>query len=300
MRILYIAKHGSGDNDDEGAITHAFRELGHEVITLGEHRGRRAINYKTPAPDLLLFHKWDDTTTLRELRGRYPIAFWYFDLVTYPDPSLTSRNRQRVSWMNRITPLVDIGFCTDGDWVNQDTSGKLVRLLQGADERFVGAGNYHSDFKMVNVLFPGHAKGGQGRLNHVRHLEQKYGAGFSNCNGLHQRRLADRVAMTRFVVAPQHPATDHYWSNRVYLISGFGGCLLHPYCETLTQHYEDRKSILLYHSVEECDELIAEYSGSLSSCYEIQANALHTTIQRHLYRHRCEQLISVGKERGLW
>src|SRR5690606_959569 len=66
-------------------------------------------------------------------------AFWYFDLVNAQDQSVAARSQQRRAWMNTVLPYVDIGFCTDGDWVANDTSGKLVTLRQGYDQRLLPA-----------------------------------------------------------------------------------------------------------------------------------------------------------------
>ena len=43
MKIVYVAKHHSGDNDDEGAICYALEALGHEVVRFRENEGDRAI-----------------------------------------------------------------------------------------------------------------------------------------------------------------------------------------------------------------------------------------------------------------
>src|SRR5437762_2659363 len=104
MKILYVAKHGSGGNDDEGAITHALRVLGHEVDCVHEDYDRRptGVNPFARPRDLVLFHKWNDFDQLRALSG--PKCFWYFDLVECDDPSLRRRCRQRVEWMSRTIP----------------------------------------------------------------------------------------------------------------------------------------------------------------------------------------------------
>src|SRR5262245_30017975 len=125
MKILYIAKHNSGGNDDEGAISHALTSLGHDVMKVSETKARMIRNEK---PDFMLFRKWYDVNHLA--RFNFPKVFWYFDLVeTAGDPSLEQRARTRRAWMGAIMPRVDLGFCTDGDWVNKNPD-KLVWLPQ--------------------------------------------------------------------------------------------------------------------------------------------------------------------------
>ena len=94
MKIVYIAKHDSGHNDDEGAIAHAFRSLGHEVICVPEDQGRRAALHT--GVDLWLAHKWNDQSGINRIntiknRSGGVLAFWYFDLVLF-DPQDTSLN----------------------------------------------------------------------------------------------------------------------------------------------------------------------------------------------------------------
>jgi len=292
MRIVYVAKHGQPDNDDEGAIAHGIRQLGHDVICLSEVGKARKI-LQTEG-DFLLFHKWEDIETLQ--RVTIPKVFWYFDLVNYPDPVIQHRNQIRMQWMNSVVPLVDLGFCTDGDWVNQDDSGKLIRLMQGADSRVTGRGTklgpYHP------ILFTGIRKGGKGRTEFVDNMKETYDKKFLHVEqGLHQRELADLIASTKIVVAPDAPVTDHYWSNRVYMMLGYGAFLLHPYCRTLAKHYTHGTDIIFYFDRNGLHRLIKHYLEFPENTLMIQQAALKRTLAEHTYTHRCEDLIRTVKER---
>lgn len=290
MRIIYIGKHRSGGNDDEGAIAHVLLSLGHEVVQVIESRGYRAIKYRG---DLALFHHWSDSTHLEQLS--MPRAFWYFDLVTYPDRTLQARNDHRETWMSKMTPLVDVGFCTDGDWVARDKSNTLVRLLQGCDERYAGRDRAEQD---IDILFTGSFRGGGvGRESFVRGMSERYGSGFYQATGHHRENLRALIARSKIVVAPDHPITDNYWSNRVYLTLGFGGFLLHPYAETLTQHYAHGREIVYYRSREELHEQIAYYLSHPEEREAIQEAALQRSLAEHTYRHRVEQMLSILESR---
>lgn len=299
MLIIYVAKHFSGGNDDEGAIAHALHALGHQVIAVDERRADHKLEKLHGTGDLLLFHHWSHAGALARVDW-LPKVFWYFDLVTYPgDPELEARNAARAMWMRTMTPLVDVGFCTDGDWVRQDDSGKLVRLTQGADERVVGRGT--SARARVPVLFVGGTRGcGTGREQFVTRMKRKYTTMFRHIEQrVHGPELANAVATARLVVAPDHPVTDHYWSNRVYLMCGFGACLLHPYSATLADHYQDGEEILYYHSLGHMDELIREYLPKPNDRVRIGNAALERTLTEHTYRIRLVQMLQELRARGI-
>lgn len=293
MNILYVAKHDSGDNDDEGAITYAIESLGHTVQRLDERKGVKAYKYR--GYDFILFHKWRDLPTLRSLSA--PKVFWYFDLVDYPDHTLAGRNQTRTNWMNEITPLVDLGFCTDGDWVAKDTTGKLVCLRQGADVRYAGMGISSQD--RIPILFTGIRHGGIQRSNCVDALFYRYGNRFVQKSGVHGRKLADLIASSRIVVAPEGPATDNYWSNRVYLTLGFGGFLIHPFCQQLVIDYEPGRELIYYRDRPEMFMLIDHFLMNPTKRREISQAALQRTLSEHTYTHRVQRLIEIVKERLL-
>ena len=144
MKILYVAKHDCGDNQDEQAIAYALAQLGHDVVKIHEKPRHRTHNLLTERGDFLLFHKCEDMTILK---NPTPKAFWYFDLVDSEDPTLKPRATSRVQWMRQFMPHCLVGFCTDGDWVEkckQTYPNKLYHLMQGADERMVGFGDRKS------------------------------------------------------------------------------------------------------------------------------------------------------------
>lgn len=317
MEILFVAKHDSGDNDDEGAVAFALRKLGHDVTLVHELRRHRTRDQADALArsrdfDFCLFFKWGTVSEIAALEC--PAAFWFFDMVrsVSNDPSLLSRSESRIRWMYDVVPHVVAGFCTDGDWVrtmNRDPSSpawiedKLVHLAQGADERVTGFGVGDSRYcERFDVLFTGMKHHGRDRAAHVDHLQVTWGKRFTMLGDggprrrLHGRQLADLFAATKVVVAPNGPNTDSYWSNRVYLTLGFGGFLLHPYCEKLLQHYT-HDQLVTYRSVEECDELIDFYLRHPDDRFEMQTKGYARTILDHTYWRRCAELVSVVKER---
>jgi len=287
VQVLYIAKHNSGGNDDEGAITHALQELGHEVITVSEGSGSDALGIDA---DLCLFHKWDDVAILNQLK--MPKAFWYFDLVDWDDSSLRARNRTRLRWMKNIIPHVDRGFCTDGDWINryqEEAGGKLVRLSQGADERFVGMRTGDERF---DLLFTGITRGGRERRRWVVDMANRYGKRFVHYQrGIYRGKLQKYIAQTTTCLGPSSPVTDRYWSNRVYMYLGFGAFMIHRHSEGLAEHYEIGKELITYKTMDELCEKIDYYHAQPEERKRVKVAALARTQGEHLYRHRCETLL---------
>lgn len=296
MRILYIARHGQANsNDDEGAISYALEQLGHEVIKCQESNADLVLGtgYRVSF-DLCLFHKWGDTVAIQQAKKSMPCVFWYFDLVDWPlDATLSSRCEHRKRWMAEVTPLVDLGFLSDGDWQSRDTTGKLHVLRQGADERVVGFGTKQGSAYDCDVLFVGGVKGcGVQRESFVKELRARYGKRFLHVEkGVYGRSLANLVASAKVVVCPDSPVTDRYWSNRVYMMAGFGACLFHPRVEEFVA-----KGMVLYDSRDHLYGLLdahleePQYLGGYRTEILEWAN-------KNLYRHRCEELVLVVKEK---
>jgi len=55
LKILYVARHTCGLNDDEGAITYGLESLGHTVIKIQQDLGFEAQAIRDV--DFCLFHK---------------------------------------------------------------------------------------------------------------------------------------------------------------------------------------------------------------------------------------------------
>lgn len=297
MRVLYVANHKCGGNDDEGAISHAFEALGHQVIKVDESVGVYAVRMIGKV-DLLLFHKWEDTSVLERFKGQCPRVFWYFDLVDHPDPTLAARCNQRKQWMKTILPHVELGFCTDGDWVDKHSthSHKLRWLTQGADERIAYRLPNPVKFYKQDILFTGISKGGgTERERFVQDLKDRYGSRFVHITkGLHREKLREEISNSRIVICPDSPITDRYWSNRVYNAAGFGGFILHPYCFYLIQHYSSNREVAYYHQTNNRTDLyqaIDFYISKQSRCDEIAQAGYDRTLENHLYRHRVESML---------
>lgn len=303
MRILFIARHGNGGNDEEGAVTHALEVLGHEVACVQETDAHRA--WGRPA-DLCLFFKFNDPHTLARLRERMRVVGWYFDLVDWPsDPTLKGRCEARKMWMHRTVPNADLLFCTDGDWVrkwresyaNTPEGDKLHVLRQAADSRH--ARMYAPLQRVPRILFTGLGSGGgTERFSFVRWLRQTCGRHLNHIShGLHGERLGGVIAGSECVVAPDSPVTHSYFSNRLYLTLGFGGFLLHPYCREAAYDYEGGKELSFYFSRDHLKDQISYYQALPQKRLEMAAAGHEATLKKHTYVHRVQALLDTVREK---
>jgi hypothetical protein len=304
VRIVYVAKHDSGGNDDEGAIHHALVTLGHDVQRLRECKGHFAHRLEG---DMLLFHHWLDPIVLDRAKGKMRRVFWNFDLVDWPsDPSLIPRCLRRKEWMDTVMPRVELGFCTDGDWVQKHPE-KLRWLTQGADQRYVGMGGQvqcgecGAPKDLPPILFTGIGQGGgKERESFARELRSGYGPLFNHVERkLHGDQLKRTISSSNIIVAPDSPITSMYWSNRVYITLGYGGFLLHPYAEGLAFQYKDVQHLVFYDTRTELLQLIDTYmdKSMLETRRYIARAGLEHTIKNHTYLQRCRELIAtVEKE----
>ena len=200
--------------------------------------------------------------------------------------------------MSEAVQTVDLGFCTDGDWVEKDTSGKLLWLPQGADERVVG--RYSTDQEHPPILFTGAIrKAGVGRNKFITSMENKYGDDFNHVpSGVYRENLGELISGSKIVVAPDTPVTDRYYSNRVYMALGFGAFMLHKHSENLAKHYA-ADELVTYSDLQELHTLIKYFLDQPEERKTISDAGLTRTIKDHLYRHRCKQLVSTVEEKLL-
>lgn len=294
MKILYIADHRGIDNDDEGSITYSLRSLGHDVVCSQEEPRK----FDSDGFDIMLFHHWQDYLYIESIP--IPKVFWTFDLISYPDLDLADRNKHRIEWVRKIMSIADLGFMTDGDWVLQDSTQKLFNLSQGADERVV---KMSKGSQTIPLFFAGSlAKVGKERLECLKKLRERYMNKLvilKRSQYVYREQLANRIAQCQIVIAPWGPVTDHYWSNRVYVMLGFGAFLLHPFSESLANHYTDGEEIVFYHGLDDLYSKIDYYLPRAEERDRIRKAGYRRTLLEHTYTHRCQRLVQIVNEQLL-
>jgi spore maturation protein CgeB len=125
-------------------------------------------------------------------------------------------------------------------------------------------------------------------------MKASYGNRFRHVpNSLHQRELAEEISKCRIVVAPDSPVTDRYWSNRVYLMLGFGAFLLHPYCTDLAKEYVEGKELVFYRDRSDLHDKVAYFLAHPEERLAIAQAGYERTLRDHTYTKRCERLIEL-------
>lgn len=244
MRVLYYYNFIDAW-DCECYIVRALERAGCEVISV-DHPPRTSDNLSAAIsrhqPDLLLFAKagwqcsseaggWLGFSEIIERHrraGNFGIAAcWSFDLLS------REFNRFRWTWANRMTELMDLFFTSDG-WTAPhlplDRTGhfKVVVLRQAIGDD-VRPGVPRDHWK-CDVLFAGGRY--RNRLDWAISLAQwceARGLVFRHVRrGVHGGDLCDLFASAKVVVGPHFPSQPGYWSNRLYVTTGYGGCLVTP------------------------------------------------------------------------
>lgn len=295
LRILYLARHSNPlSNDDEGGITGNLRELGHEVECIQESK-IQILERSSIKADFILYHHCKSLTALT--KSPIPKVFWCFDRIYWNDTKLATRNATRMEWITKATEISEIGFCTDGDWVNRDNTGKLVWLMQGFNQYLPRVKNINTSSS--KILFTG---GGRdyGRDAFVTEMRQRYGDRFIHIpKGAYRQNLVSLIEDSAIVVAPPTPVTNRYWSNRVYVIMGMGGFLLHPTTQGLEQDFDaDVGDLNFYGSMQDLHECIRyfTYKGN-HEIEEFRKYGQEQVLTHHTYKNRCQTLITTVRER---
>lgn len=236
MKFFYLGKFGP--HNTERYITEALEQEGHSVYRA------RIQNYWKPKQllddirdwkaDIFFFSKantvFDFSLALKEID--IPKVCWLFDLFFDAPPNL---NRS----VEAPYFKADIVFTTDGghdkEWEDAGINHQLLRqgiyrphhqMIAGEKEidvAFIGSNSYPYRQQLHNFL------------------REKYGKSYhrfgldSEVRGL---ALNELLGKTKVVVGDSVP-TPHYWSNRLYEITGRGGFMIFPEIEGLTEEMPD-------------------------------------------------------------
>jgi len=252
MKCLYIGDF-SKSYSSELYVTYALEQNGVDVYKLNDN----TVNSVDPVrnlimtlkPDFVLFCKnhvtmngYDLIKSIRELG--VPTVTWVFDL--YFDLPVDRRNRTVLE----SNFEADIVFSTDGghdkEFLEYNINHRTLR--QGIHEpqavfgkaypapeiAFIGSVVYSDRQRLLKFLEHTY----KGNFKH-------YGVGSNTKEEVRGLELNNLLASTKIVVGDSQPS-PHYWSNRLYEITGRGGFLLHPKVEGLEKEFEYGKEIGVY------------------------------------------------------
>ncbi len=252
MKISYLAHFGNPNaNPMEEGIEYALKQLGHEVQRIDENNFSK--EKEKVDGDVLLFHKGGTQlgVSMQEFAEflqnlDIPKVLWYPDKVW----------GDRFEWMLKILPLVDLAWLTDGTFVRSHSFINLHEGIFGCDERFAYKGKYKKKFDSP-ITFTGSTYGERNRW--AVELRSKFGDDFKIWTDVFGESLNDLVASSKIIVAPDYPADDFYWSERIWYHIARGGFVIHPKLERLEEYLTDGVHYVGYKDREEMIEKIRYY-----------------------------------------
>lgn len=159
---------------------------------------------------------------------------------------------------------------------------------------FVGGGNY------AHVEWPYRSK----LLNWLR---QTYGSRFVKYGNpeetIRGKELNKLYSSCKIVIGDSlcKDFTDgYYWSDRAFETTGRGGFLIHPYIPGITNHFIDRKEIVLYgyDSWVQLKNLMDYYLKNEQEREVIRIAGHERTKRDNTYTQRMQQMLSVLKAEG--
>jgi len=92
------------------------------------------------------------------------------------------------------------------------------------------------------------------------------------------------------------PVTDNYWSNRVYIIGGYGGFLMHPASKGLAEQFVPNEELVFYNDVDHLALLLNKALDNPEYCKKIAARTNEIILEKHCYVHRCEKIVEICNE----
>jgi len=258
MIVVYNAKSKTDSDDTEGHIRRALKELGHTVALGGDG-------------DIYLFHK--DFNPPPSFKGKK--VCWYFDKIW----------AERVGWFYETYPKVDYMFMTDGTWIkkNIEQYPNLRVLRQGIGDYEKGI----NEPRDIDVAFVGTSYGERQEL--VDFLKSDHGLRFKVYERQFNRNLNNLCASVPIFVAPKYPSDDNYWSNRVYLLTGSGGFLIHPRLKELEEEWGD--NLVYYDSINDLREKIKFYLENPEERRLMAEKEYNYCVKNFTYKLRIETLL---------
>lgn len=249
MKFIFVGNYDQ-PHSTEKYIANALDSLGHDVVRVQE-------SLQTPSNllELLRLHGQEGLFTflfskcelrgmefrktkldpsslelflqkVRAMPGCQRVVAWVFDLMRHEFSQL------RYSWACAVAPWCDFFFCTDADLRLID-SGANVRVLRQGHP-----GPFHEPplgyMAQHDLLFLG-SLWGERRKQH-RLLKREFGTRYHVYEeGVYGDDLFHVCKASRIVVGPIWPHYHGYWSNRLYVVTGYGGCLACPGVEGMAE-----------------------------------------------------------------
>lgn len=244
LKILYQAAFENGVAAEEHYAVRAFRREGHEVIMLNEFGVNSQLIERfidIHKPDLFLFTKLRcEDWPMHGRPGNYhakaaaefcrriskktmPVCWWFdlFDAAEYPLSH---------EWVATLSPALARMFVTDGYTAPQFPNCRVLRQACPDDYRD-GKYNpiYACDVSFVgNVVYRSFGDARKIWLDALQIALASHGLSLGRFNGVYGPEACDIMASCKLCIAPPVPQKENYASNRIYVVTGYGGGFVAP------------------------------------------------------------------------
>jgi hypothetical protein len=240
MRFVYVGGFAR-DWDTESLIADALVRAGHvvhrvDMLSTGYSDVRRTVRrLLNEAPGVFLFGKCRfrsersdgnlidvSVRLINDARAfDAPVACWVFDLMA---PEF---DRGRFAWTHEVAAACDVFFMTDGYTARRVPNAVVLRQGFPGPTNELRRGMARRQFR-CNVAFIGSAYGPRKRWLSDLHAACGQVKNYESVRG---DLLFDVCRSARIVIGPFWPTFSSYWSNRIYVVTGYGGCFATPTIE---------------------------------------------------------------------
>lgn len=297
MKCLYIGDFHK-PHSSENYVVHALEKNGVEVIKQQEEFVNNISVIKTHLSnhkiDFVLFCKNRVGISGFALMGylkkqEIKTITWVYDLYFGLPPERSLRTVFDSNFQ------ADIVFSTDGghdaEFKEKGYNHKLLR--QGIHEPDA---HYGEKTDAPEIVFIGSVIYAD-RRRLVTFLKETYGIRFKHYGAggnteVRGKDLNNILAGAKIVVGDSE-RSNHYWSNRVYEITGRGGFLIHPRVEGLEKEFEYYKEIVPYSwgNLPQLKEIIDFYLTHDAEREKIRKAGHEHTKKNYTYTKRVKELL---------
>tara|TARA_Y100001938_G_scaffold150954_1_gene244661 strand:- start:4580 stop:5470 length:891 start_codon:yes stop_codon:yes gene_type:complete len=291
MKILYIAKHGQLNNDDEGAIykgltLHDCSVDKFDLVSFEDDKKR--LDEIDEAYDYVLFHKLPCEDYVEYVCNKWDGICWYFDPI---NKGFSSNDK----YVSMIKDNIKIGFFTDGDFVKKENKENLRILRQGLDDCVPtwSDSNRIKDFSFIGTTCPNKncSCGYSTRSNYITRLQSDFKNWKPDITNIYWKESLTKVCHLNKIMLAMPPATDLYWSNRLYLLAGRGAFVLHPESYELKKQFGE--NLAMYKNYEELKDKINYYINNHEKRNNMAKKCQSIIVNEHSYFHRCKELSEI-------
>ena len=291
LRILYVGNFFEPWMSEE-YIAKSFEALGHYVKRRDETNisDDNIIEDSKRGYDFLLYSKLrikgSQENVLKNVN--IPKVCWFFDIY----PKTIREKRLRGDWVQ----MADYFFTTDNG--NQEFYKKMGRshecIRQGIYHEEAMEGKFNEKLK-TKIFFAGAQNHWfSPRQQFLDFLQRTYKHDFNwPRRTTRQMRLNNSIASAKIVVG-HNIRFPHYWSNRIYEMTGRGGFFITPSVDGLEEEFEDGKHIICYEdkNFDDLKSKIDYYLEHDDEREKIRKAGFEHCKNNFTYKHRCQELLN--------